>query len=298
MKSGINKLGTLIALTALLAALLLATAAPAVASSVPQPPSSWQGVGCMRYETAGADNIVCLYDGTPFQLTGTSKGGASTLIYAVQCQKLSLPWEKQVGERLVYPKVWFKASKSVSGSFKVLGKKAALNAAMAGCNSSTHRNPVLIASLKKGAKANRASLTGIKQSGSLPWGKTPKKPNYRLAVNIFGPSTVTNDGSSTYVYKLPVSNTGKLKIGHAKLHFTPIGLVSGSSVHWSSSGNVTLSNLKAGHKKTITVRLNPQASTASSWNLKFTAKGLGTAKKASASASEAVDVTTVTTTTG
>jgi hypothetical protein len=140
----INKLGII----TVLAVLLLVCAAGASAGKVPQPPTSWKGVGCMRYSAGGADNIICLYDGTPFKMYGISKGGASTLTYAVQCKKPVVPWEKQV----VYPQVWYKASKSVSGSFAVLGKKAALNAAMKYCNSSYKRTPILIASLKRGRR--------------------------------------------------------------------------------------------------------------------------------------------------
>lgn len=291
MKSGINKSGTVVAPAVLLVLLLLTAVASAGARSVPPPPSTWHGTGCVGYNTDGAMSYACSYPGSPFLLSGYSNGGSSTLSYVLQCRKGYLPTNPVV----IYPKVLYSHSQSVKGNFKVYGLKSV--ATSGSCSANQNKSTVLTATLRQGS-SKPSILLRITLDGTLPWGKTPKKPNYRLVVNIIGPSTVTNDGSSTYVYKLPVSNTGKLKIGRLQLHFAPVGLVSGSSVHWSSSGNVVVSNLRAGTKRTITVRLNPQASTASSWNLKFTAKGLGTAKKASSSASETVDVTTVTTTTG
>jgi hypothetical protein len=142
-------------------------------------------------------------------------------------------------------------------------------------------------------------LTGINQKSTLPWGTVQPKPNYRLAVNITGPSTVTNDGSgSTYAYQLPVRNTGKLKIVHVKLWFAPAQFIAGSSVHWSDAGTCTLSNVRAGTKRTITVWLDPQRSTATSWKLKLLAKGLGVATNAKASKIKTVNVTTASTSTG
>jgi hypothetical protein len=153
--------------------------------------------------------------------------------------------------------------------------------------------------------ANPQISLHMKLDGTLPWGKTPKakpKPMYGLKASIYCPSTVVADGS-TYVCKLPVQNIGKLKISRAKLHFSPIALKVGSSIHWSSAGNYTLSNLRTGKKRTITVRIDPQRSTETSLKLKFSAQGLGTAKKAKSSASTTVkvevpDETQTTTTTG
>ena len=269
---------------ALLAVLTLlpVAAAGGSATNLPLPPTTWDGRNCISYNTGG-QNMACPYDGNPFQLKGYSKGGTSTLSYALQCDGPAS------GKVVVYPQVWFESSQTVSGNFTVYGKKATMTA-MAHCM--YPKGPALIIFLKPGGSGRSIHIV-YTDNADFPWGKAAKpkpKPNYRLAVNITGPSTVTNDGSSAYAYKLPVSNTGKLKIRHAQLHFSPIGLKVGSSVHWSASGNATLSNLRAGTKRTITVRLKLQGSTVTSLRLKLTAKGLGIAKKAKASKSKTVKV--------
>jgi hypothetical protein len=130
----------------------------------PQPPTSWNGTGCLGYNTNGTRAVVCNYLGMPFRLTGYSKGGASTLSYVIQCRKDGWPGQNVV----IYPRVWYQNNQSIKGNFTIYGKKATLNAAAKYC-SNKEKIPVLIATLKPGQNAT-VNLT-IKLSSTFPWGK-------------------------------------------------------------------------------------------------------------------------------
>ena len=108
--------------------------------TLPLPPTTWDGRNCISYNTGG-QNMACPYDGNPFQLKGYSKGGTSTLSYALQCDGPAS------GKVVVYPQVWFESSQTVSGNFTVYGKKATMTA-MAHCM--YPKGPALIIFLKPG----------------------------------------------------------------------------------------------------------------------------------------------------
>jgi hypothetical protein len=131
----------------------------------PRSPASWNGVGCLGYNTSSL-NFVCDYSvGSPFQITGSSKGGPSTVSYYVQCMKWILPPQKVV----IYPRVWFKRSVKVRARFKIRGAKAALRAARH-CPVSKRKLPVLTVTVKSGKGTYSTSLA-IKLANNLPWGK-------------------------------------------------------------------------------------------------------------------------------
>jgi len=136
------------------------SARTAVVLSETAPPLSWNGLGCMNYDTRSRSNIVCNYnDLVPFLLTGHING-PGTLTYKVQCQN----------KGKVKPKVLFSRSKGVKkGSFKVRGVEAAEKAAIR-CGGGYKKGPALTVTLKLGNGASGGKIA-ITLDGTMPWGK-------------------------------------------------------------------------------------------------------------------------------
>jgi hypothetical protein len=152
--------------TALVTALLCGV--PLFSPRVSQAASSAtrNDVGCFSYTAPRASNAVCNYGFMqPFVLKGYSKGGPSTLSYAVQCRKgTSGPMNKALVDR----RIWYKRSTTVSGTFEIRGVKDAVPAARH-CVPAQGMGPVLTISLKMGRGTTRTNLA-ITLDSSLPWG--------------------------------------------------------------------------------------------------------------------------------
>jgi hypothetical protein len=135
-------------------------------SMLPPPPASWHGTGCITYSQVGVVHIACNYPGSPFLLSGYSKGGSSTLSYVIQCEKYTgVP----VSPVVIYPKVWYSHSQSITNNFNVYGLKGVVAAAK-NCVPNQDRAPVLTVTLMSGAANPQISLH-MKLDGTLPWGK-------------------------------------------------------------------------------------------------------------------------------
>jgi len=142
------------------------SARTAVVLSETAPPARWHGTGCTGWNTTGAIHFACNYPGSPFLLSGYSKGGSSTLSYVIQCEKYTgVP----VSPVVMYKRVWYSKAKRVRGNFKAYGSKK-LIAASGHCKGNQNKSPVLIVTLKQGNTAPKIYL-GIKIDGNLPWGK-------------------------------------------------------------------------------------------------------------------------------
>lgn len=128
-------------------------------------PAKWNGTGCFSYRTPRVSNTVCDYGvEQPFVLNGYSKGGVSTLSYAVQCSKnTGAANEAPAGGRS-----WYKRSFTVKGNFTVYGAKSALLATKH-CVSADGVSPILTVALKMGESAIKTNLS-IRLDSNLPWG--------------------------------------------------------------------------------------------------------------------------------
>jgi hypothetical protein len=130
------------------------------------PPADWNGVGCRGWKTTSAAKFVCNYDvEAPFSLTGYSMGGMSTLSYVVQCKKTSAAPQRVV----MYPRVWYRRSQSVGGSFKVYGVKATQDAAKH-CDLAEGKDPVLAITLKMGNGVGKVVLN-VRIDSAMAWAK-------------------------------------------------------------------------------------------------------------------------------
>ena len=151
--------------TALVTALLYSIPLFGPSASHAASPVGWNGKGCFSNKAPGVSNTVCDYGvAQPFLLKGYSKGGSSTLYYAVQCSKRTYgPFSKTLIDR----RVWYTRSFKVTGNFKVYGARATLPATRH-CVSANGESPVLTATLKMTGKTTKTRLS-ITLDSNLPW---------------------------------------------------------------------------------------------------------------------------------
>ena len=152
--------------TALVTALLYGVQLFSPSVSQATSPAKWNGTGCFSYQVPRISNAVCDYGfERPFVLKGYSRGGFSTLSYAVQCSRGT---NGPKNEALIDRRSWYKRSFTVKGDFKVYGAKGALPAT-GHCVSADGESPVLTVSLKMGGSVTKTNLS-IKLDSDLPWG--------------------------------------------------------------------------------------------------------------------------------
>lgn len=128
-------------------------------------PAKWDGTGCFSYQTPRVSNTVCDYGvEQPFVLKGYSKGGFSTLSYAVQCSKNT---QEPANGVPTGGRSWYKRSFTVKGNFTIYGAKSALLATKH-CVSADGMSPILTAALKMGESTIKTNLS-IRLDSNLPW---------------------------------------------------------------------------------------------------------------------------------
>ncbi|MGA9761340.1 MAG: hypothetical protein WBQ14_02845 [Gaiellaceae bacterium] len=121
---------------------------------------------CSGYKALRASNSVCEYRfEQPFLLSGYSRGGASTLTYAIQCAS-DRSWPPK--DAAIDRRVWYKRSFKVSGNFALLGARDAPSAAEH-CFVARGKTPILSVTLKMNRGVTRTNLV-VKLDNSLPWG--------------------------------------------------------------------------------------------------------------------------------
>ena len=150
-----------LALALLCSVLLLGSSAVRAATS-PSP----VGTKCYGYKEFRSSSTICEYRyGQPFVLKGYSKGGPSTLSYAVKCGNgPAWPMKSAAIDR----RAWYRRSTIVRGAFSVYGAKGTPLAAKH-CVAANGKAPLLTAKLKMSKPVTRTNLV-VRMDSSLPWG--------------------------------------------------------------------------------------------------------------------------------
>ena len=153
-----SRVATALAFTLLCSASLLAASTSQAAGAV--------SARCFSQKSFRSSSTVCEYRfEQPFLLKGYSKGGSSTLSYAVQCGN-SPTWPLK--SSMIDRKVWFRRSLTVRGAFSVLGAKGTPLAAKR-CTAKG-KAALLTVKLKMSKRVTRTNLA-VTMDSSLPWGK-------------------------------------------------------------------------------------------------------------------------------
>ena len=130
-------------------------------------PSGSIGTRCFSYKVTHVSSTICDYGSQqPFVLKGYSKGGASTLSYAVQCVNRAFwPMHRRVIDR----KVRYRHSVTVKGNFKVYGTKNTRRAARH-CSAAKGKAALLTVRLTMTRRVTMTNLV-VRLDSTLPWGR-------------------------------------------------------------------------------------------------------------------------------
>ena len=154
--------------TAVTLAVALLCSLPLCRSSTSQAanPSGSIGTRCFSYKVTHISSTICDYGSQqPFLLKGYSKGGTSTLSYAVQCVNHTFwPMHRRASDR----KVWYRHSLTVRGNFKVYGTKNALRASRH-CSAAEGKAALLTVRLRMTRRVTTTNLV-VRLDSALPWG--------------------------------------------------------------------------------------------------------------------------------
>lgn len=158
-----SRVATALAFTLLCSASLLAASTSQAAGS-----AGAVSARCFSQKSFRSSSTVCEYRfEQPFLLKGYSKGGSSTLSYAVQCGN-SPTWPLK--SSMIDRKVWFRRSLTVRGAFSVLGAKGTPLAAKRCAAKGKGKAALLTVKLKMSKRVTRTNLA-VTMDSSLPWGK-------------------------------------------------------------------------------------------------------------------------------
>ena len=158
-----SRVVTALAFTLLCSASLLAASTSQAAGS-----AGAVSARCFSQKSFRSSSTVCEYRfEQPFLLTGYSRGGSSTLSYAVQCGN-SPTWPLK--SAMIDRKVWFRRSLTVRGAFSVLGAKGTPLAAKRCAAKGKGKAALLTVKLKMSKRVTRTNLA-VTMDSSLPWGK-------------------------------------------------------------------------------------------------------------------------------
>jgi len=123
------------------------------------------GARCVIHRASGVSSAVCDYSfGQPFVLAGYSRGGQSTLSYAVQCGN-DQSWPRNTAAIDRTP--WGKRSFSVRGNFKIYGSRTTLSASKH-CDATRGQAALLHVTLKMSKRVTKTNLV-VKLDVGLPW---------------------------------------------------------------------------------------------------------------------------------
>jgi hypothetical protein len=130
-------------------------------------PSGSIGTRCFSYKVTHVSSTICDYGSQqPFLLKGYSKGGTSTLSYAVQCVNRAF-WPTR--RRVIDRKVWYRHSLTVRGNFKVYGRKTTLRASRH-CSAAEGKAALLTVRLRMTRRVTTTNLV-VRLDSTLPWGR-------------------------------------------------------------------------------------------------------------------------------